>query len=218
MSLIDSLVSENAATTGKLTFGDRIYMLLKQQKRSKAWLAEQVGISKQAMNYLLNHASNIKFINEIALALDVNPEWLKTGKGKLTIALHERNDIRHLPIMNMQDVSSLAKAKNSVKANKETIVVNAALSLDCFAVLLDNTSMKPLFNQGTILIFDPAKKPCNGSFVIFSIKKTSEVYFRQLFVEGNNIYLKSMDVMYKNISNEKIIIHGTLIESRNRFM
>ncbi len=44
---------ETAIAKEDISFGDRILFVLEQQRRSKAWLAEQIGISKQAINYLV---------------------------------------------------------------------------------------------------------------------------------------------------------------------
>src|SRR5690349_586519 len=107
------------------SFGDRILLLLKNQQRTKAWLAEQIGISKQAFNYLLNHASSAKYINEIASALDVNPEWLATGNGSITIDIASRTDIIRLPLVRLKDVKQFID--NPQKIDKETLVVEPNL-------------------------------------------------------------------------------------------
>lgn len=195
-------------------FGERVLMLLQQQKRSKAWLAEQIGISKQAMNYLLNCSAKPKYVNEIASALEANPEWLRTGKGTFLILSNDDTGIRQIPLLNME---SIGKADQENIKPLSTITADQAYPRSCFAVTLENTSMEPTFNQGSILIFDPSKKPRGGDYIIFSVETTKQVFFRQYYSDGDDIYLKSVDTMYKNFKNEKITIHGVLIESRNQF-
>lgn len=201
-----------AGEENRQEFGDRVLTILKQQQRSKAWLAEQIGISKQAMNYLLNHSTKPKFLNEIAASLEVSPEWLKTGKGTFFNITNNNQGIRQIPLLRMDTLG-----KNSNDAFDEMITADSSYPPSCFAVKLENTSMEPTFNRNSILIFDPLKEPRNGDFIVFSVDTTGQYFFRQYFYDGDEIYLKSMDSMYKNFKNEKITIHGILIESRNQF-
>lgn len=190
------------------TFSDRVLMVLHQQKRSKAWLAEQIGISKQALNYILMRSSKKKCMNEIAVALEVNPEWLKTGKGAMVIHLHTRSDIKFIPVLSIESLASYA-------AN--TIAVSADYASDCFAVVLNNHSMEPLFTSGSLLIFDPSKKAKNGDFVLFSLAQDKTIYFRQFFKEGQDYYFKAVATMYETMKHSDMTLHGVLIESRHHF-
>jgi SOS-response transcriptional repressor LexA len=210
----EQTINQKLVSTGEnLNFGDRILLILENQQRTKAWLAEQIGISKQAFNYLLNHTSTPKYINEIAAILEVNPEWLKTGNGSITIDIANRTDIIWLSLIKLRDVKQFIA--DAQKVNKDTIAVESTLSSHCYAVLLENKSMEPLFLQGSHLIIDPTKTPKCGDYIIFALN--DEVYFRQYFIDGNDIYLKTIDTMYKTFSNQKIKIYGVLVESRNSF-
>ncbi len=211
MNLSTVFLTEAASGETHSAFGERILMLLRQQKRSKSWLAEQIGISKQALNYLLNHSAKPKFLNEMAAVLEVSPEWLKTGKGSF-VSLATDSPVRKIPLFAMNAVG-----KKDEISGVESVIADSAYPCSCFSVKLENTSMEPTFNQGSILIFDPNKKPCSGDFIIFSVDATSQIFFRQYFSDGDDIYLKSADAMYKNFKNEKITIYGVLIESRSQF-
>lgn len=215
--MIKAAVLENTVEDIGDTFGNRILLLLRQQQRNKAWLANKIGISKQAMNYLLNHASKPKFVNEIAFALGVNSAWLSTGKGTMVFSDVNHTGTRVISCFNINDFFEQYQNIHLYSNNIETITVDENYSSSCFAVRLENTSMEPLFQQGCILIFDPTVRPNNSDYVFFSLKKTQEVFFRQYFHDGGDVYLNSIDKMYKNFKNENIVIHGVLIESRNHF-
>lgn len=205
------LTTESLSKESVVSFSDRVLMLLSQQKRSKSWLAEEIGVSKQALNYILMHSSKKKCINEIALALGVNPEWLKTGKGSFVLNLQSRDDVVFIPLMSIETIAS----KRS--DTKSTLAVSATYAADCFAVILDNDSMEPLFTEGSILIVDPTKKPKNRDFVLFSVPGSADVYFRQCFKEGQDYYFKAVASMYETLKHREITLHGTLVESRHRF-
>jgi SOS-response transcriptional repressor LexA len=207
-------VNEATNEETRQEFGERIAMLLQQQKRSKAWLANKIGLSKQALNYLLNSSAKPKYVNEISAALEANPEWLRTGKGTFLILSNDDQGIRQIPLLNIE---AIGKADQEKIKSLGTVTADQAYPSSCFAVKLENTSMEPTFNQGSILIFDPSKKPRSGDFVVFSVEASGQVFFRQYYSDGDDIYLKSVDTMYKNFKNEPITIHGVLIESRNQF-
>lgn len=68
-------------------FHDRIELLLSQRGTSKVWLANELNLSRQALNYILNSKASEKYITEIAKLFDVYPEWLKTGRGKMKLPI-----------------------------------------------------------------------------------------------------------------------------------
>ena len=64
------------------TLADRVRVELSKKRVSQQWLAEQVGVSQQAIAKVVNgETKSPKKILEIATALNVDPHWLKTGEG-----------------------------------------------------------------------------------------------------------------------------------------
>lgn len=64
------------------TLADRVRVELSKKRVSQQWLAEQVGVSQQAIAKVVNgETKSPKNILEIATALNVDPHWLKTGEG-----------------------------------------------------------------------------------------------------------------------------------------
>ncbi|HDR1420516.1 TPA: helix-turn-helix transcriptional regulator, partial [Pasteurella multocida] len=64
----------------------RLRKVLSEKRLSQQWLAEQVGISQQAIGKILNGGNTTKIL-EIATALGVDAHWLKTGKGSRDTSL-----------------------------------------------------------------------------------------------------------------------------------
>src|SRR5690606_35525258 len=123
---------------------------------SKAWVAERLGISKQALNYLLKHAVKPKFVDELAGLLSLNPEWLEQGIGapqanRKTVISSKMNKI---PLMSkdssLNQPMSMWDSPCSIEFSNDNIKNFIAYSLD------DNSNFPP-FIQGSILIFDISK-------------------------------------------------------------
>lgn len=216
MAISESITSKSAISNrnAESSFSQRIELILNQQKRNKVWLAEKIGISKQAMNYILNKSGKPKYIMEIADALGVNPEWLASGQGCFTIQFNNQYGVRQIPLF---DLSNFMEANPKNLETAEQVSIDPSYPPECFAIQLDNTSMEPYFNQNSILIFDPSRQAKNGDYVIFSLENSNKSLFRQYFSDGSDTYLKAIDPMYNSIKNKNIIIQGILIESRNHF-
>ena len=69
-----------------MALGNRVKQIREAKKLSQAELAEKVGISQQAIGLLEQRDSDSsKFLVELAKALEVSPEWLKTGTNSKEI-------------------------------------------------------------------------------------------------------------------------------------
>ncbi|KOE79482.1 hypothetical protein ACS86_17855 [Vibrio alginolyticus] len=66
----------------KENFSDRLRFALYKKGMSQAEAARKSSISQQALNYIIkNRLDKSKLSSQIALGLDINPEWLIYGKG-----------------------------------------------------------------------------------------------------------------------------------------
>lgn len=216
MHFADVANIQEIAGSEDIGFGGRILLTLEQQRRSKSWLAEQIGISKQAINYLLKYSSNPKYVNEIATALEVRPEWLLFGKGGRQSLSEEVADIARIPILSLDNIPLFTKNHSHNLTDEFTHITSSSAS-SCFATVLENSCMEPLFNRGTLLIFNSSSEPKNGDYVIFTLAKNKELLFRQYFKDGKDIYLKAIDALYESYKGTQVTIFGVLIESRNHF-
>ena len=195
-----------------ISFKDRVIQLLKEHNRNRSWLADQIGISKQSLNYMLNHSITPKYIPEIANALGVNPKWIETGKGKVYFT--EESPLVEIPILNM-DQSNINQAISNpnICTSNEKVFVN---NQDFFAIKLNTLSMEPTFSSGCILIFNKKLRPKNGDFVLFETKN-GEINFRQFFKEGSFIILNAIKEKFPSYKEKNIRVLGTLSESRSHF-
>lgn len=96
---------------------------------------------------------------------------------------------------------------------------NANFQSNCFALNMPDTSMEPLFPIGSILVFNTNIIAVERQYILVHLKNEDVVVFRQLLVDGNDRYLKALNMDFKlRELHEVDIIKGTLIESRNNFV
>ena len=130
----------------------RILAALKSKKRTKAWLAAEMGLSKQRLNYLLNHASRIKPIAQLAETLNINPDWLVQGEGPINLYNNPQAHYRKIPLLHWPAHSNLDFITKAQEQEQSACIIGeASLPEHCFALTLHNKSMEPQFDPGTIL-------------------------------------------------------------------
>lgn len=81
----------------------------------------------------------------------------------------------------------------------EVIAVYGKIDNSCFATVFTDTYMDPIIPIGSTLVFSMRKLPQDRDYVL--IKTRSYVYLRQLIIEGNSKYIKTL-----SSGTEKIMI------------
>lgn len=136
---------------------------------------------------------------------------LNNGSSSLS-----KKRIVEVPLLEWSDLSSALQP--SKQEAKEAVVVASDLSHDCFAVCMNDSSMEPLFPKGTVLLFDPSKKPVDRSYVLVRLKEKTVLIFRQLLVDVDLQYLKPLNpdlgVYQMRLLTKEDDVIGTLFESR----
>lgn len=195
------------------SFGDRVNQALREQRRSKVWLAHRLNISKQNLNYLLRHSYRHKHIEAISEALSLKKTWLLYGKG--TKHLDTPLGHRKIPVLPM--LINQANEYEHADGDTTTLIVGRHLDPACFAVQLTNTSMAPYFKKDSFLIFDPNRQAENTDYVCLCLKNKPGLLFRQVHMDTGDIYFKACNQMYRTIHNEPYFINGVLVEAISRF-
>jgi SOS-response transcriptional repressor LexA len=134
--------------------------------------------------------------------------------------IHSIEKISKVPIISWHEAINWPSNKDKIK-NKSLILTDALISQQGYALYVEDTSMEPIFFQGTLLILDPGRLPKNRSYVIAKLAKFPGPIFRQLVVDINNRYLKplapdlsSCKMTFLN-NNDKIL--STLVQAKRDF-
>lgn len=211
MTATDNLGINCLKSFENLMFGQRVASIIETRGLSKSWIAEKLGISKQALNYLLKHSINPKFVDEFAELLKVDPKWLETGEGSPSIRAKETLQLGATTILIITKDELLTPTKRLDK-NRETVDFSRGNVETFTAYKLEDDSNFPPFIEGSILIFDTQKQPGNEDFVLSVIE--NDVFVRQYLVDGKNICYKASNSRHKTFINPKTTIIGVLVEVR----
>ncbi|MFN7097692.1 MAG: S24 family peptidase [Gammaproteobacteria bacterium] len=128
-----------------------------------------------------------------------------------------QQNIHTIPIIPWLSTQLLDSARNE---SKYSIVTSGNISANCFALLVHDYSMEPLFAKNSILIFDSEKQPTDRSYVLVKLKDVEKPIFRQLLIDIDKRYLKAinpdLNPSLRELTNEDSII-AVLFESRVSF-
>ncbi|MBA2710155.1 MAG: LexA family transcriptional regulator [Tatlockia sp.] len=199
------------------TFGDRIEFLIDERGISKLWLAEKLGITKQALNYLIKHSSKPKYIDALAEIMQANPSWIEFGKGlpfeNQNLQVNSSDKVK-LKIYDLESLVSYFNDKEEQSDQNQFIDYQHPNLENFFAFRIQNDSVFPPFMENTVLIFEKEKKPLNGDYVLIITKQDSSVLVRQFSKDGNDSYYSAKNNDYKSFVNIDATIKGVLVEAR----
>lgn len=212
---VETSVENSEWNDKQLSFGERIQYLIEKRGISKNWLADQLHISKQALNYLINHSSKPKYIDQLAQILNTRPEWLEKGIGSPFFASIERDffPVTKIKVYN-SDMTLLMLQNEADTEEHEFIDFQCDNASGFIAYRISNDSLFPPFIENTILIFDANKKPSNGDYVLFALEKDKALMVRKYDKDGDDVYYRANNPSYKSLTNVDAVIAGVLIEAR----
>ncbi|HGO5814497.1 TPA: XRE family transcriptional regulator [Mannheimia haemolytica] len=211
----------------------RMKSVMQSKGISQSLLAEKIGSSQQAIALILSEQiSSPKKIVEIADALDVDVNWLKTGKGKAPdFANFEGNStvsgVEVAQMLRVEVLDVYASAGNGSFVTGDLTAYTHAVEFEnaYFAqvfqranakglsiINVDGDSMEPTIGNGDLLFVDTTKSAYQGDGVyVFSYGEN--LYVKRLQFAGDELLVISDNPLYKEwrITSEnehKFQIHG----------
>lgn len=125
-----------------------------------------------------------QLIGDEALASDFEPEYMPDIKNWSSVPIILREESPNW----LQDI-------DQIKANKNIkyVMSDLALTESVFAILADDESLEPKFSKGTILIFDPERKPSNKDYVLLLLKDRKIPQIRQILMDGPDLFCRTIN-------------------------
>jgi transcriptional regulator with XRE-family HTH domain len=101
------------------------------------------------------------------------------------------------------------------------ILLDKTVADHSFGLVVQDSSLEPLFPQNALLIFDFGKKPLDRDFVIVKLEQNEDTLFNRLFTDNHGSYIKQEledgNANLIKLDQQTTRIIGTLIEVRIQF-
>lgn len=175
-----------------------IYGVPQKGKGRQISVAKMFGVSqKGASKWLEGQAfPETERLVIIAGRLNVNVQWLITGKGYInieSIPSPSKSSMKRIPLLNWKDAANWKKL--GFHQNVQWSWADANIGPCAFALRVINNSMSPRYEIGDILTVDPELPPQHRTIVIAQ-KNDGEVVCRQLLIDGKKRYLKPNNLRF----------------------
>jgi len=121
------------------------------------------------------------------------------------------------PLLTWESVTGWPKNRQKFD-ELDYIVTDAEVSASVFALRVKDTTMRPLFPEGTLLIVDPEIKPQDRDYAIIHVVGQKQAIFRQVLFDGHKTCLKPLNSDFKLLpvsSKHKFL--GVLVQSKADF-
>lgn len=208
---------------------DKILQTLMFKKKVKpSELARETNIPKQTLSRIISgkspnpHSKNLEPLADyfnVSIAQLRGEEELPSDAVDISLPNSKKSKPKTIPLLAWQQLNELSELDFSQL--EETIFVSPDLSDTAFAVPMHDSSMEPLFRKGSILILDPTKQVDERSFVLVELAEAKQVVFRQMLVDADQRYLKSVSPDFAafpmRLLNDDDKILGVLVEARQVF-
>jgi phage repressor protein C with HTH and peptisase S24 domain len=178
--------------------GERVRSERMRRGYSQGALSALLKIKQAMMSRVeLGGSYHPSLLREIATILQVNEEWLRTGKGakefyaEPTPAGIVREVSPAPPVAGMREVpvvswaaAGAAKDYHDLAGFLDEKVVTDCKDANAFAVIVDGDSMEPKISVGDRVIVSPNKEAQSGDIVIARTRKDHGVYLKKFLRHG----------------------------------
>jgi SOS-response transcriptional repressor LexA len=195
--------------------------LLERMSLSESELARQTGVCQPVIHRMASGETDnpkIQTLRPLAKFFSISLDQL-VGDEPLATSFptpHVEQTLYNLPLITMSDALYWPDKIRQIPQNyAQTDMKTSPIA---YAIKLKDSTMYPMFPDGTILIIEPNQQVNHKDFVVVHLKDEKQGLFKQLLIDGKNYYLKSVSSDYppqKITKKDKIL--GIMLQARIDF-
>jgi transcriptional regulator with XRE-family HTH domain len=201
-------------------------ILLVEADLNESELSRHTGIAKSTISNILNHNSNPTYavLKEIAGFFGITISQL-IGEEKLPenrikgLYLPKPFTSRLVPVLCFTQINDYLRNNLSPTQNVQQISSEHELNEKSFAIYIDSSQYGALIPKNSLVIVNLGLEPSYGDIVLVKLHGSFSLSLKQLLVDNQFIYLKSLDQNFD--TTQKIgsddIVYGTVVEQRMYF-
>ncbi|MBQ8493588.1 MAG: helix-turn-helix domain-containing protein [Alistipes sp.] len=182
--------------------GERVRVMRKQLNLTQEQLAQQLGIGKAALSMIETGKAGLSTRNKNILVqdLNVNPEWIETGKGRMfnaepncTPYLHRTDKslpLQSVPLYSIEGTAGLVPLFAEESTAKPINFIHIPNLPKCDgAIYVVGDSMYPLLKSGDIILYTQLSDVRDvfwGDMYLLSIDIDGEEYITVKYVQKSD--------------------------------
>jgi hypothetical protein len=188
-------------------------------------LARLTDVPQPTLHHILMGATRNprkKSLEALSTFFSVSTEQLKGNEPLPNIipkTIQEDLKISTIPIIEWDMLKEWPIPTESLGLRE--ILLDKTVTDHSFGLVVQDSSLEPLFPQNALLIFDFGKKPLDRDFVIVKLEQNEDILFNRLFTDNHGSYIKQEledgNAKLIKLDQQTTRIIGTLIEVRIQF-
>lgn len=179
--------------------GDRVKLIRKELKMTQEQLAQRLGIGKAALSMIETGKCGLSARNQNILVqeLNVNPEWLESGRGEMfnaepnltSFRLKSDNSLpmQSVPLYSVEGTAGLVPLFTKQEENRPVNYIHIPNLPKCDgAIYVSGDSMYPLLKSGDIVLYKQLHNIEDifwGDMYLLSIDLDGEEYITVKYIQ-----------------------------------
>ncbi len=202
--------------------------LMSMAKINASELARRTGVAQPIIHRLSTgqntnpKLATVKPISRyfmVSVSQLIGEEALPSDKSFYRVSSEHRGWNR-VPLITWKDAVEWPQAQTFYQESDTSIYVStdANVSKSAYSLKIRGSTMEPLFPESTTIIVEPNRAPNDRDFVIVRIGIDPEARLKQVIIDGNDQYLKSLnpdleDVKVSRLQNNDQIL-GVMAQAK----
>ena len=205
--------AEDNADLRKQVLAKNLTHLMKQKSVDTKELAKTTGISATNINNLKKGATNPTLSTIEILADYFSVPLTKLISDNLSTNTQDSEFIlKELPLLTIDEISDFS-ANNTLATQKTraTTIEFTSKDQNRFIILINNNSMAPLYEKGTIFVINSDLNFTDGDMVLCKAKNGFSS-IRKIYIAGEKTILNhpTINDSTTTVKTEDLIIHGVI--------
>ena len=184
------------------TTGNRLRLIRKELKLTQDQLAQRLGVGKAALSMVETGKARLSARNKNILVqdLNVNPEWIESGKGEMfnaepnltpfTLRTDRSLPLQSVPLYSMEGTAGLVPIFEDESSVKPINFIHIPNLPKCDgAIYVVGDSMYPLLKSGDIILYKQLNDVRDifwGDMYLLSIDMDGEEYITVKYVQKSD--------------------------------
>lgn len=144
------------------------------------------------------------------------PSDLSANNDKTILRDNEKTIITKISLIPWNNLKYWEKKDNNIE-----IPFVGSISKLGFSTIMPDSSMEPIIQKNSIVIFDPSLKPIDRSYVLVKLHEINAYVLRQLLIDAEHRYLKSLNpdlnTFKMRLLDQNDDVIACLVETRQNF-
>lgn len=207
----------------KTKLATTLKLLLQQGNLTESELARQTGVCQPVIHRIASGETDnpkIDSLRPIAKFFSISVDQL-IGDAPIpqtAPVFHVEQEFYHLPLITLEEVITWQANAQELTTKNIFVQTDLKTSPNAYAIKLKDSTMYPMFPDGTLLIIEPNHPEKHRDFVVARLQSEEKAIFKQLLIDGPKRYLRSVNRDYPPIeltANDQIL--GVMLQARIDF-